>query len=86
MGRQPGLPENDRQKALGMVDAGMSVTDIVARFNVHKATVKRLTNRYRQIATAQDRSISRRPKKTIVKGGGTFALCQHVTFFFRPQK
>ena len=62
MGRQPGLPENDRQKALGMVDAGMSD---VARFNVHKSKVKRPTNRYRQIATAQDRSRSRRPKKKI---------------------
>ena len=39
MGRQPGLPENDRQKGLGMVDVGMSIADIVDRFNVHTATV-----------------------------------------------
>ena len=39
MGRQPGLSENDRQMALGMVDAGMSVADVLARFNVHKSTV-----------------------------------------------
>ena len=39
MERQPGLPKNERQKALGMVDAGMSVADIVARFDIHKVPV-----------------------------------------------
>ena len=39
MGRQSGLPENDSQKGLEMVDAGMRVADIMARFNVQKATV-----------------------------------------------
>ena len=72
MGRQPGLSENDRQMALGMVDACMSVTDVVDRFNVHKSTVYRLKNSYQQ--TALDRSICRRPKTTIVKGGALHSL------------
>ena len=72
MGRQPGLSENDRQMALGMVDACMSVTDVVDRFNVHKSTVYRLKNSYQQ--TALDRSICRRPKTTIVKRGALHSL------------
>lgn len=35
MGRQPALPENDRQKATGIDDARLSVADVVARSNVH---------------------------------------------------
>ena len=35
-GRQPSLPENDCKKALGMVDVGMSVADVLASSNMHK--------------------------------------------------
>lgn len=63
MGRRPGLPENDRQRAIGMVDAGMSIADVTVQFNVHRSTVWRLINRYRQTGTARDRPRSGRPKK-----------------------
>ena len=39
MACQPVLLENDRQKTLEMVDAGISVADVAARFNVHKSAV-----------------------------------------------
>ncbi|XP_071133129.1 uncharacterized protein [Mytilus edulis] len=63
MGRRPGLPENDRHRAIGMVDAGMSVADVAAEFHVHRATFWRLINRFRQTGTSKDRPRSGRPKK-----------------------
>ena len=64
MGRRPGMAPDQRQQALGMLTAGMSVKDVSRHFNVHASTISRLRTRYLLTGNVSDRPRSGRPRKT----------------------
>ena len=67
MGKRPGLSENERQRAIGMLTAGCSQRDVAQEFNVHPSTICRLLNRFRTTGNVSDRQRSGRPRKTTVR-------------------
>lgn len=67
MGKRPGLSENERQRAIGMLTAGCSQRDVAQEFNVHPSTICRLWNRFRTTGNVSDRQRSGRPRKTTVR-------------------
>lgn len=67
MGKRPGLSENKRQRAIGMLTAGCSQRDVAQEFNVHPSTICRLWNRFRTTGNVSDRQRSGRPRKTTVR-------------------
>ena len=58
----PGMIENDRLRAIGMLEAGMSQSNVARQFGVHINTVNALWRRYQQTGTVRDRPRSGRPR------------------------
>jgi len=67
MGRRRGLPQNDRHRAIGMLEVGIAVNDVAVSFGVHRTTIWRLAQRFRNTGTAKDRPRSGRPKRLAPK-------------------
>ena len=59
MGR---LPDNLRQRAIGQIQAGRSISDVARDLNVHKTTISRLWARFRTTNSVEDGQRSGRPK------------------------
>lgn len=64
MGRRPGLSLDNRNIALGLLEAGTRVADVARRFGVHERTIFRLQARFRQTGNVKDRPRSGRPRIT----------------------
>lgn len=60
----PRLSQNERERAVGMVQAGMRYVDVANQFGCSKLTITRLMNRLRQTGTTHDRPRSGRPRVT----------------------
>jgi len=54
----------ERQRAVGMLKAGMSLTDVALHFNRHNSTIHRLRHRLQATGSVKDRPRSSRPQKT----------------------
>ena len=65
MGRRPGMTFEQRERAIGMLTAGMSARDVARLFQRHESTVSRLLNRFQQFGNVADRPRSGRPRKTM---------------------
>lgn len=61
MGR---LSSEQRQRAVGMSNAGMNQTAIARHFNVNRSTISRLLERLRVTGSVADRPRSGQPRKT----------------------
>ncbi|MFC1381391.1 MAG: helix-turn-helix domain-containing protein [gamma proteobacterium symbiont of Clathrolucina costata] len=61
------LSNEQRARALGMLDAGTDQTAVAAAFGVHKSTISRLLQRYRTAGTVNDRQRSGRPRVTTLR-------------------
>ena len=57
MGRRPSMSLERRQRALGILVAGMRIKDVAHRFGVNSSTISRLCSRYQ--ATGEDRDRQR---------------------------
>ena len=55
-------PENDRHRAIGMLEGGMSVNAVAITFGVHRSTIWRLSERPRATGSVLNRPRSGRPK------------------------
>ena len=53
-----------RERAIGMLTAGMSATDVARHFQRHESTISRLLNRFQQTGNVADLPRSDRPRKT----------------------
>ena len=53
-----------RERAIGILTAGMSAKDVARHFQRHEQTVSRLLNRFQQTGNVADRPRSGRPRKT----------------------
>ena len=55
MGRRPGMTFEQRERAIGMLIAGMSARDVAWHFQRHESTISRLLNRFQQTGNVADR-------------------------------
>lgn len=60
----PRLNNDNRNRILGLLDAGMSQVDVARRFHVARSTVVRLLRRYRQTGSVSDRRRTGSPRVT----------------------
>jgi transposase len=58
----PRLRQNDRERAVGMVQAGMTHQAVSDHFNVSRIAIARLMIRFRQTGRTNDRPRSDRPR------------------------
>ena len=56
-----------RERAIGMLTAGMSARDDARHFQRHDSTISRLLNRFKQTGNVADRPRSGRPRKTTTR-------------------
>ena len=61
MGCHTGLPQNDHHRAIGMLEAGMTINDFAVSFGVYHTTIWRLAQSFRTTGAAKYRSRSGRP-------------------------
>ena len=64
MGRRPSLSSNERARALGMLQSGLSTQRVAAIFRVAYSTMSRLMIRFNATNSVKDRRRSGRPKAT----------------------
>lgn len=86
MGRRPAMPRDERRHMVGMLDAGMSVTEVAYRFGVHPSTVSRLKTRYQATGYVSDRPRSGRPKKTSQRKGRFIVVTSRRNRFMSAPK
>ena len=62
--RQPGMTFEQREKAIGILAAGISARDVARHFQRHESTISRLLNRFQQTGNVADRPRLGRSRKT----------------------
>ena len=60
----PGLNKDERNQAVGMLNAGMSATVVSRHFGCTRKTIERLRRRFRVTGNVADRPRSGRPRVT----------------------
>ena len=84
----PRLSEHERSGAIGMLKAGMRVSDVARYHNCHPSTIQRLRDRYQATETVKDRRRSGQPRlATDVKSQLTLIVYRryfHRRYPFRP--
>ena len=55
----------NRERAIGMLDAGLSQGEVPRRFGLHRTTINRLVGRLRTTRSTDDRPRSGRPRVTL---------------------
>ena len=58
----PRLSEPERSGAIGMLKAGVRVSDVARYHNCHPSTIQRLRDRYQATGTVKDRRRSGQPR------------------------
>lgn len=82
----PGMPRlsaNQREQAIGRLQAGQHAQVVANAFNVHVSTIHRLQHRYNTTNTTADRDRSGRPRVTTPRQD-RFIHRQHLRDRFRP--
>lgn len=79
----PQMSQQMRERAIGMLNAGMSVTDVSVRLNVHHSTITRLRRRFRETGSTRNRPHARRPRVTTPQQDRHIRL-QHLRDRLRP--
>lgn len=72
-----------RERAIGMMNAGMAIRAVAAALNVHHSTIIRLRRRFRQFGTTVNRPHARRPRET-TPAQDRYIRLQHLRDRFRP--
>lgn len=79
----PRLSNDERMRALGMVDAGVKYSEIARFFNCAKSTIGRLVQRHRQTGSVRDRARPGRERCTTPIQDNQIRLT-HLRDRFRP--
>ena len=79
----PRLSEHERSGAIGMLQAGVRVSDVTRHYNCHPSTILRLRDRYQAAGTVKNRP---RPgqRKITTRLQDANLLRLHRRFPFRP--
>ena len=84
----PRLSEHERSGAIGMLKAGVRVSDVVKYHNCHPSFIQRLRDRYKATGTIKDRRRTGQPRMaTCVKSNITSIVYRrylHRRYPFRP--
>ena len=86
MGRRPGMTFEQRERAIGMLTAGMSARDVARHFQRHELTISRLMNRFQQTGNIADRPRSDRPRKTTPQEDGFLTTLSRRNRFLSSRK
>ena len=62
--RRPGMPFEQRERAIGILTAGMSARDVALHFQCDETRISRLLNRSQQTGNVAERPRSGRPRRT----------------------
>ena len=77
----PRLSEHERLGAIGMLKAGVRVSDVARYHYCHLSTIQQLRDRYQATGTVKDRRRSGQPKKaTSVKSQLTLIVYRRYPF------
>lgn len=79
----PQLAQNLRERAIGMLNAGMTIRDVAAAVNVHHSTISRLRNRFQQFGMTANRPHARRQRET-TQAQDRYIRLQHLRDRLRP--
>ena len=79
----PQMSQVMRERAVGMLNAGMSIRAVSIQFNVHYRTISRLRRRFRDFGSTANRPHARRPRVTTRAQDGHIRLL-HLRNRLRP--
>ena len=75
------LSEHERAGAIGMLKAGVRVSDVARYYNFYPSTIQRLIDRYQATGTVKDRRRSSKPRTaTDVKSQVTSIVYQRYLY------
>ena len=83
---QSGIMFEQRERAIGMLTAGMSARDVVRHFQRHESTISQLLNRFQQTGNAADRLRSGRPRKNTPRGDRFLTTSSRRNTFLSSRK
>ena len=69
------LSNEQRARAMGMLDARVDKTVVARQFGVHRSTISRLTEKVRQTNTVNDHPRAGRPRVTTLCQDCAMRLC-----------
>ena len=72
--RRSGMTFEQRERAIGMLTAGMSARDVARHFQRHESTISRLLNRFQLTGYVAGRPRPDRPRKTTLREDRFFAI------------
>ena len=75
-----------RQRALGMLVAGMRIKDVARQFGVNSSTISRLRSRYQATGEFRDRQRTGRPRKTTLSQDRYLVLTSRRNRFMSAPK
>ena len=84
--RRPGMTFEQRERAIGMLTAGMSARDVSRHFQCYESTIGRLLNKFQQTGNVADRSRSVRPRKTTPREDRFLTTSSQRNRFFSSRK
>ena len=76
----PRLSEHKRSGAIGMLKAGVRVSDVARYHNCHPSTIQRLRDRYQATWTVKDRCMSGQPRMAIGVKRQRTSICLSTIF------
>ena len=79
----PQMSQITRERAIGILDSGMTVRAVAAHFNVDHSTISRLRTRFRETGNTVNRLHARRPRVT-TPGQDRYMRLQHLRDRLRP--
>lgn len=79
----PRLPQNLRERAVGMLQAGMRLVQIARQLGTTSRTVRRLRERFNATGVTNDRPRSGRPRVT-TRGQDRYIVTSHLRDRFMP--
>ena len=84
--RQPGMTFEQRERAIGMLTAGMSARVVARHFQRHKSTLSRLLNSFQRTGNLADKLRSGRPRKTTSQEDRLVTTSSRRNRFFSSRK
>jgi len=68
------LSNEQRARAVGMLETGVNQAGVARDFGVHRSTIRRLQSKFRETNTVADRPRARRPRVTTLRHDRTIRL------------